>query len=105
MAEIVAREDAKTVADDVIEAAARQIEIDVPGFLFRCALVEQAARHECRGNRIVARAPRLGRDRRRCYGGRGCPCGSGGRGPSPFPRAPLLGPPRFPCRRGGGGLG
>ena len=43
MAEIVAGKDAEGIADDIIEAAASEIEIDVPGLLFRAGLVEQAA--------------------------------------------------------------
>ena len=58
-AEIVAGENAEGIADDIVEAAARQVEIDVPGFLFRARLVEQAARQERRRHRIVARTAGL----------------------------------------------
>ena len=70
MAEIVAGENAEGIADDIVEAAAAEIEIDVPGFLFRSRLVEQAARHECRRDRIVARTAGLRGDRRRRCGRR-----------------------------------
>ncbi len=76
MAEIVACEDAEGIADDIIEAAASKIKIDVPGFLFRSGLVQKAARHECRRDRIVARTAWLGCDRRRRHGRR---CRKGGR--------------------------
>src|SRR4029077_11774459 len=60
MTELVARENAKGIADDIIEAAAGKIKIDVPGFLFRSRLVEQTPRHQCRSRRIVARPTGLG---------------------------------------------
>ena len=70
-AEIVAGEDAEGIADDVIEAAAGQIKLDMPGFLFRALAVQQPARQEFGRRRIVARAAGF-RDhrRRRCGIGR-----------------------------------
>ena len=69
--EIVARENAEGVADDIIEAATGQVEIDMPGFLFRTLLVQQAARDEFCRDRIVARAAGLRHDHRhRRYGSR-----------------------------------
>ena len=53
-AELVAGENAEGIADDVIETAAGQIELDMPGFLFRSLPVEQAPRDELCGRRIVA---------------------------------------------------
>jgi hypothetical protein len=44
------------IADDIIETAFGEIELDVPGFFFGTRLVETAARDECRVNWIVARA-------------------------------------------------
>ena len=41
---IVGRKQAEGIADGVVEAARRQIELDVPGFLFGARLVEQRAR-------------------------------------------------------------
>ncbi len=72
MAYIVARENAERIADDVIEAATAEVEIDVPGFLLRPGLVQQTARQERRLYRIVARTARLRRDRGRCGGRSGC---------------------------------
>ena len=79
MAEIIACENSEGVADDVVEAAAGKVEIDVPGFLFRSGLVEQAPRQERRRRRIVARTARLRGDRRRRCGGRGRRAGCGRR--------------------------
>ena len=70
-AEIVAGKNAEGVADDIVEAAAAKIEIDMPGFLFRALLVQQAPRQKVAGDRIVARTARLGGDRGRRGGGRG----------------------------------
>ena len=41
--EFVAGKNAEGIADDIVEAAAAKIEIDVPGFLFRSGLVQEAA--------------------------------------------------------------
>ncbi len=71
MAEFVAGENAEGIADDIVEAAAGEIEIDVPGFLFRAGLVEEAARQEGRRDRIVARTAGLRGDGRRRSRGRG----------------------------------
>ena len=73
MAEIVAGENAEGIADDIVEAAAGQIELDVPGFLFRSPLVQQAARQECCRDRIVARTAGL---RRRPQGAAGAAAGA-----------------------------
>ncbi len=70
--EIVAGKNAEGIADDIIEPATGKIELDMPGFLFRTLLVEQAARQERRGDRIVAGAAGLGYDGRRRRGGSGC---------------------------------
>src|SRR5258708_12293963 len=97
MAEIVACEDAEGIADDIIEAAASKIKIDVPGFLFRSGLVQKAARHECRSDRIVARTAWLGCDRRRWVRRRGgpCRCRRGHPCPLPFPLPPPYHPRPF----------
>ena len=63
-AEIVAGENAEGIADDIVEAATGQIELDVPGFLFRSLLVQEAARQEGCRDRIVARAAGLRHDAR-----------------------------------------
>ena len=68
--DIVARENAEGVADDIVEPATGQIELDVPGLLLRTLLVQEASRQEGRRDRIVARASRLRHDRRRSR--RGC---------------------------------
>ena len=60
IAEIVAGEDTKRISDDIVEAAARQIEVDMPGFLFRTRLVEETPGHKGRLDRIFARAAWLG---------------------------------------------
>src|SRR5262249_9222403 len=60
------------VANDILDAWAREIEVDVPGFLLRTFLVEEAPRQECRLDGIVARAPGFGNrrgHRYRWYGG------------------------------------
>jgi hypothetical protein len=57
--DIIARENTEGVADDIVEPATGQIELDMPGFLFRTLLIQQAARQEGRSDRIVARASRL----------------------------------------------
>ena len=80
MAELVAGEDAEGIADDIIEAAAREVEIDVPGFLFRAGLVEETARQERGRHRIVARSAGLRGDGRRRCDGRGRRPGRCGRG-------------------------
>ena len=71
IAEIVAGEDTEGIADDIVEAAARQIEVDMPGFLFRFSLVEQPAPDEFCRRRIVARTPGLCDNSGRCRGRRG----------------------------------
>src|ERR1700732_2713403 len=60
MAKLIAGEDAEGVADGIVEAASGKIEIDVPGFLFRPALVEQTPRYERRRRGIVAGPAELG---------------------------------------------
>ena len=68
-ANIVARENAEGIANDIIEPATGQIELDVPGFLFRTLLVQETTRQEGRGDRVVARSARLrhhGLSRRGC---------------------------------------
>ena len=57
--EIVSRENAEGIADDIIEAGAGQIELDVPGLLFGALLVQQPPRQEFCRDRIVARAAGL----------------------------------------------
>ena len=54
MTDLVLGEDSKGITDDIVEAVSRKIELDVPGFLFRSALVEQTPRQEGGGNWIVA---------------------------------------------------
>lgn len=63
-ADLVACEHAKTIADDIVELALGEIELDVIGLFLRLPLVEQAPRQERRRDRIVARAAGLG-DRHR----------------------------------------
>src|ERR1700689_4655913 len=72
MAEFVAGENAEGVPNLIVEAAAGKIELDVPGFLLRAILVEQAPGQECRGRRIVAGPAKLSdRSRRSCSRRRG----------------------------------
>jgi hypothetical protein len=56
-AEIVGGEYAKGVADNIVETRLREIEFDVPGFLFRTRLVDLTARQERRHRRIVRDRP------------------------------------------------
>src|SRR3954453_14434451 len=53
--ELVAGKNAKGIADDIVEAAAGKIKIDVPGFLFGSRFVEQSARDEFRCHGVVSR--------------------------------------------------
>src|SRR6516225_9787827 len=73
--DVVLGKDAEGVADDVVEATARQVEIDMVSFLLRPLLVQQASRREDCFDRIVARTAGLAdgggyRDRR--YRSRRC---------------------------------
>ena len=53
---IVVRIKPEGVADLVVEPAAGEVELDVPGFLLRARLVEQRARDEGGFDRVVTRA-------------------------------------------------
>ena len=64
-AEIVLGKDAEGIADDIVEAACLEIEVDMPGLLLRSLLVEEAPRHEVRRHRIFAGTAGFGDDRRR----------------------------------------
>ncbi len=48
------RKHAERIADGVVDAALRQIDIDVPGLFLRTRLVEPGARDECRLGRMVS---------------------------------------------------
>src|ERR1700743_1155094 len=73
ISKIVLGKNAEGIADDIIEAATRQIEIDMPGLFLGSSLVEQAARHESRRYGIVAGTAGLrGGDWRRHGRRRGC---------------------------------
>ena len=52
---LVARENAERVANGVVDAAAGEIDVDVPRLFLRARLVEFGAREEGRFGRIVAR--------------------------------------------------
>ena len=58
---IVGRIDAEAVAHRVVEAGAREIELDMPGRLLRRALVQQGRRQEARLDRRLARVAALER--------------------------------------------
>ena len=62
---LVMRKHAERIADGVVDAALRQIDIDMPGLFLRTRLVEAGAREECRLGRIVPRRCRRRRPRRR----------------------------------------
>jgi hypothetical protein len=74
-AEIIAREHAERIADDIIEATLGEIELDVIGFLLGTLLVEGAPRHEHGFSRILPGAPGRGLHLRR---GRCARCGCSG---------------------------
>ncbi len=96
MAEIVAGENAEGIADDIVEAAARKIELDVPGFLSDPGLFRR------RRDRKVA-ATGLSRDRPGSAVTAGVAASTGpgdAAGASPVPRSASSASARFPCRRG-----
>ncbi len=64
-AEIILGEDAEGIANDIVETACIEIEVDMPGLLFRSFLVEEASRHESCRHWIFARTAGFGDNRRR----------------------------------------
>ena len=77
-ARIVLRDDAERIADDVVEAAFREIELDVPSLLFRAGAIELSAGQEG-GERGILAATAL-RNRFRSWCGPGRNGGGGGPG-------------------------
>jgi len=57
-ARVVRREDAEAVADLVIDSAASEVDLDVPGLLFGIRRVKAAAGEEDAFGRLLARAAR-----------------------------------------------
>ena len=54
---VVRRNEAEAVADRVVETRLREVEFDVPGFLFRALLIEEGARNHRGGDGLVAGSP------------------------------------------------
>ncbi len=69
-AKFILRKNSEGIANAIVNAALREIELDVPSVFLRPLFVEASAREKHRLNRIVARASGRGRRRRRTRRGR-----------------------------------